>query len=134
MAYIGADIGDLVGLVLKKIDYDDYTKDVIDFTTNSGKLFRMHHFQDCCETVRVEDIIGDLDDLIGGPILTAEKRTSDASGAPDVWEYGTWTFYEFATIKGSVTIRWLGTSNGYYSESVDFVEVNGVKTSRIRSH
>jgi len=134
MAYIDSDIGELVGLVLRKIDYDDYTKDTIDFTTDSGKLFRMYHDQDCCETVRVEEIIGDLDDLIGNPILTAEKRTSDASGDPDVWESGAWTFYELATIKGSVTIRWLGISNGYYSESVEFVEVNGDKTSRFRSH
>jgi len=123
MAYIDSDIGELVGLVLRKIDYDDYAKDTIDFTTDSGKLFRMYHDQDCCETVRVEEIIGDLDDLIGNPILTAEKRTSDASDDPDVWECGTWTFYELTTIKGSVTIRWLGTSNGYYSESVEFVEV-----------
>lgn len=86
---------------------------------NSYKFF---HVQDCCEYVRIEDICGDLDDLIGSEITVAEGFTREAKN-DEVSESGTWTFYKFATNKGSVTVRWIGESNGYYSESVYFREV-----------
>lgn len=77
------------------------------------------HFQDCCENVYIEDVVGDLEDLIGSPILSAECVTNSDNPKQEYDESHTWTFYKMSTIKGSVTIRWYGTSNGYYSESVN---------------
>jgi len=86
--------------------------------------FKMVHFQDCCENVQVEDICGDLKDLIGSPITLAEEVSNYDGPEPEGFNDSyTWTFYKLGTAKGSVTIRWLGESNGYYSESVDIVKL-----------
>ena len=91
------------------------------FLSDDGKSWVLAHCYDCCENVVIEDVCGDLDDLIDSPILQAEQVSSEDPGPPPGYNGSyTWTFYKFATIKGSVTVRWLGTSNGYYSESVDF--------------
>jgi hypothetical protein len=74
--------------------------------------------------VGVEDITGDLDALVGAPLVVAEESTSGENPEGITKEYQesfTWTFYKFATIKGYVDIRWYGESNGYYSESVDLM-------------
>lgn len=111
-------------LLARVIDRIENNGDEITFFCNNGRIFKMFHQQDCCEVVSVEEIIGDLNDLIGTPIILAEERTQRDT---DAVESGTWTFYEFRTIKGSVTIRWYGASNGYYSEEVTIDEVVGDK-------
>lgn len=121
MGWNNVSVSVLVGKILGNIEnlYDEE----ITFVTIDGERFRMYHEQDCCEHVRIEDICGNLNDLIGAPILMAEE-VSGENGEYDSYEgEGTWTFYKFATIKGYVTIRWYGESNGYYSESVDFKQV-----------
>lgn len=112
---------ELKGLQLKSVHR--YGDDVLVFVADNGREFRMDHSQDCCESVHIEDICGDLDDLIGSPILEAEESSNSDNPPRPTQESHTWTFYKLGTIKGSVTIRWLGESNGYYSESVDFHEV-----------
>ena len=96
----------------------DYEESLI-FATDKG-VFVQYHNQECCEDVRIEDICGDLDDLIGNPVLVAEERSNYKETEIGDEE---WTFYELATIKGSVNIRWYGESNGYYSTSVSFVKI-----------
>lgn len=113
---------DILGKIITEIrsNYDTIT-----FICNDGDIFRMYHEQDCCEGVYVEDIIGDLDDLLNSPILMAEEiihSGENPEGVPtkEYQDSFTWTFYKLATIKGYVTIRWYGESNGYYSERVTF--------------
>jgi hypothetical protein len=96
--------------------------DTMTFTTIEGKKYQMYHCQDCCERVVVEDICGELIDLIGSPITQAEESTNQ-DNPPEYHDSFTWTFYRLATAKGQVVLRWLGESNGYYSESVDFKEI-----------
>lgn len=105
----------MIGKVATKIEKSNKE---LAFEFNDGARCKFYHKQDCCESVYIEDICGDLDDLIGVPILVADERVSNVKDRVfDVSK--TWTFYAFRTIKGSVDIRWCGTSNGYYSERVD---------------
>jgi hypothetical protein len=87
----------------------------------------MYHSQDCCEGVYLEDVAGELHDLLNSPITLAEEvtnRNENPEGMDESFtsyaESFTWTFYKLATVNGYVTLRWYGESNGYYSESVDF--------------
>lgn len=96
--------------------------DVLVFVDSDGPTLHLfQHSQDCCESVYLEDIIGDLADLIGYPLLQAELVTEEST--TDEWGNSqTWSFYKFATVKGSVTFRWYGESNGYYSETVEYYQ------------
>lgn len=115
------EVGELLGKTLKKIIVDEDENEIV-FITKDKKTYRFCHLQDCCENVVIEDIAGDLQDLIGSPLTMAEVVSNhSAIEDDDIWDDSqTWTFYKFATINGYVTIRWYGSSNGYYSEEVNF--------------
>lgn len=98
--------------------------DIMTFTSECGKKFIFQHYQDCCESVSIEDICGDVEDLVGSPILMAEEVSNVGDVPACDYESYTWTFYRFGTAKGNVTVRWLGTSNGYYGEGVDYSEAD----------
>ena len=110
----------VIGKTIVDIKGASSGNDHISFLFSDGTAMKMFHSQSCCESVEVDDICGDIEDLIGSPVLGAEERESVACGARDEYDSSyTWTFYTFRTQKGYVDIRWYGTSNGYYSEGVD---------------
>lgn len=119
---------DLKGKTLTSISVSDDKYSIV-FITSDDERFMLYHEQDCCENVEIEDICGDLGDLINSPIVVAEEVVNEPNinpvGVP-VQEYQesfTWTFYKLDTVRGGVTIRWYGESNGYYSESVEFSKI-----------
>lgn len=108
---------DLEGRVLKSIIR---VGDEIHFETDNGEEFKLRHEQDCCERVYLSQIDGDFKDLIGYPLVKAEKSSYRQSVEDGIEG---WTFYQMATVKGYVDMRWQGSSNGYYSIGVDFEKV-----------
>ncbi len=121
---------EFLGKTFLKVNVVD--EDSIKFVREDGHIYVMKHEQDCYESVYIEDINGDLNDLVGSPILIAEESCSTnddeilEEGSESSEDYRdesfTWTFYRFATVKGFVDIRWYGCSNGYYSESVNIYD------------
>lgn len=106
---------ELNGLSIASVHGLEKDSEEVIFTLSDGRQFKMYHEQDCCESVYIADVCGDVNDLIGAEIIHFEERSEEGDN-----DYGTytWTFYDIQTTKGCVNIRWLGESNGYYSESV----------------
>lgn len=108
----------LRGKTLVKIE--NRCNEELHFWCDDGSHYKLYHEQDCCESVSIEDIVGELDSLIGNPLTMAEEISGETGESG--WDSYTWTYYKLATIKGYVTVRWYGESNGYYSECVDFMK------------
>lgn len=130
----------LLGMTFDNIVVDP-NKEYIEFYTTCtawGKqkgTFVLTHELDGWEGAEVllEDITGDLNDLIGEPILRSEEVCSRENLDDrdfSEWNYSDkeedkdsathiWTFYKLATRKGYVDMRWLGnTCYEHYSEAV----------------
>jgi len=110
---------ELKGKVIKNISVSNCKTEVY-FIDSTGQKYKMYHEQDCCEDVYLDEIHGDLADIVGTPII--EAKTSSNWGDNDYGTF-TWTFYTITTKNGTVTLRWNGESNGYYSEEVSFKKI-----------
>lgn len=117
-----AEFKELKGKVLSYIEVSRKNDEII-FICDDGSKYKMYHRQDCCESVEITDVNGDILDLLNSEVTIDEERVNDDNYRDDC-ESETWTFYTIATKKGYVDIRWHGESNGYYSESVDFAKAD----------
>lgn len=126
--YNTCNVSELIGKIITEIRGMEKESNHITFYCNDGSQYEMYHEQDCCESVELEDVCGDVATLLNSKILKAEENTSHDNQKDKYDEHFTWTFYTFATIKGYVVLRWYGTSNGYYSESVDFKQTKKANT------
>jgi hypothetical protein len=120
----------LKGQIFNKIEVKH---NAIYFYQNDYHKYSLFHEDMCCEEVILEDINGDINDLLDLEILLAEE-SSNTKDAPltdedynNQYFSSTWTFYKLATIKGYVDIRWYGKSNGCYSEQAQLYEYEGDK-------
>lgn len=109
----------LVGKTIVELNCEK-GRDFVAAKTDCGLLFEFYN--DDYGSVHLEDITGDIDDLIGTPIIMVEEVTNreEISDTSVVYndDTHTWTFYRLESRKGLVVLRFFGTSNGYYSESV----------------
>lgn len=108
----------MIGKIIHKIE-NKQNEQLIFYSDDRSFVFK--HRQDCCEVVEIEDIVGDLDDLLNSPIIEAEESSSKESDPKEA--YKLWTFYRYATAKSCVTVRWIGSTDSCYSLVVSFEEV-----------
>jgi len=111
----------MIGETIKYIDVDEYDHQ-IRVETESGRVFLIYHKQDCCESVRLVDINGNIKNLKGKVIedfTHMSKQFSDELGHGSK----TITLITFFVDDSTVTTRWIGESNGYYSEEISVEEI-----------
>ena len=112
------DISELNGKYLIEVTV---SAEQVTFVTNDG-TYRLYHEQDCCEAVYLYDVEGDIADMQDALCCCAYMTQQYSEQSEDYSK--TYTFYSVQTTKGYVWLRWLGESNGYYSEGVDFEKLD----------
>ena len=136
-----AEFGDLLGQKIESILLRDGDSKLF-LRMSSGERFVLYKKMRGCEEAYLDEAIGDWADIIGQTILRADVRMSSDPTDPlqdeQYFEHYVdspiaWTFYELATIRGSLTLRFVcdsgltgsGTDSKYvpYSIEMDFAKI-----------
>ena len=121
--YETEELASLVGQSFDAVEIRTPEAEAVWFSRDGDPVYTLCHEQECCEDVYIEDVSGDLEWLTRAPILEARRETSEGDPSPpedaDADSSWTWTFFVLSTIKGTVKIRFFGSSNGFYGEDAD---------------
>lgn len=110
----------LLGETVRSVKQID--KEEIRFETESGRKFVIMHSQDCCESVVIHDVSGDLQTLVGQKIVVYEGSWDNdlpSSMEPGMVESFTRSIFKV----NDIVIECFGQSNGYYNESMALADV-----------
>jgi hypothetical protein len=116
------EITELIGKTIVSVSISQSNNEIF-FTTSDNETYKMYHDQDCCESVAIGSFEGNTEDLIGQKVIKANEEV-DSSGEGEFGESSTTTKFFIESAKGRIEITWHGSSNGYYSESVNFQLMN----------
>ena len=116
---------ELKGKIIKKIEKVENGDggDAIKFTTDLHDIYLLTHLQDCCEDVYLESITGDINNVLNNPIISADVIEGECKWDDKGDIHSTFVFYEIKTVKGLITIRFNGSSNGNYSEKAELYKI-----------
>jgi len=117
------DFSKLVGKSFQQVVVDDDSVTFV-YAAFTGDIYTICHFDECCEDVYLEDVCGDIEDLIEEEILISELVTKEGDPLDPDHESNTWSFLKIGTRRGVVTFRWYGSSNGCYGESVGIYKLH----------
>lgn len=109
------------GKTVERVEKDENEK--ITFYCEDGWKFYTLHDQDCCESVYIADSeTSNFSSIVGQKIVAVTSESEDTS-EKDSYDSETTTKYYITTENDAYVITWVGSSNGYYSESPSFYGV-----------
>jgi hypothetical protein len=115
-------LGSCVGRTVRSAKIKNANALYLTFTDGLNVVLR--HERNCCEQVDILDQWGDVEDIVGGQVVTFEARTrgykpSKRSRGKTPRAEKNYTFYEVRTTRGDLTLRWGHTNdNTHYGEEI----------------
>lgn len=112
-----ANFAEFKNKVIKNISGLEKGSQEVYFECEDGTKYFLYHYQVCSEKVYIEEIAGNINDIIGCKINIADVVTS---GNSNIFLQ---TFFTLSSDKGSLIFRWIGESVGSVLVDVSFNEV-----------